>query len=302
MASGADLSRMSLLQRLREHPAAFRGVHVAVADGRLDEAMAKKTKQDRSRERDASVGSVDEVILQNGEGGELRPFAGPLLLLWRGRSVTWVQAYVDCSTWPIKQPDSVFGIEDWSGFWEIADQTPSELRLSKEESNLIARLLEQDEERWLYDATEFAEKLEALLAGSPASGRSTLGAEDAPSADVAYATLEGELADAGLGAPSAFTVRQNPRAGAETLEWWHARMRSGVSSQTPRTRAYLRAYVRIAAGNVLPAGGLMLKDGRLWMDRSVISRLERDGFLKFEGQGSVSKFVITDQGRRLLSS
>lgn len=302
VASSADLAHMPLLQRLREYPAAFGGAHVAVADGRLDEAMARATKVDRTRARGVSVQSLDDVILQNGEGGELRPFVGPLLLLWRGRSVTWVRAYVDCSTWPIKQPDSVFGIEDWSGFWEMTDQKPSEVRLSRDESNLVAHLLKQDGDRWIYKAMEFAEKLEALLAGSATSGSPQAGTEDVPSAAMAYAMLGQELAKAGLSAPSTFTVRQNARVGAETLEWWHVQTPSGVSSRTPRTQAYLRAYVRIAACKALPAGGLTLEDGKLWMDRSVISRLERDGSLQFKGQGPQSRFVLTDQGRRLLSS
>lgn len=162
VASSADLARMPLLQRLRQYPAAFGNTHIAIANRRLDEAKAKATKTDRARWRDADARSPDEVVLQVGEGGEIHQFSGSMLLFLRSRSVTRVLAYIECTTWPIQQPDSVFGIEGWSEFWQLAKQKPPKTRLLDEESDQIALLLEQEEDRCVFHPMEFAEKLIAL--------------------------------------------------------------------------------------------------------------------------------------------
>jgi hypothetical protein len=47
---------------------------------------------------------------------------------------------------------------------------------------------------------------------------------------------------------------------------------------------------------VLHARGLFLARRRLWMDRSVISRLERDGMLAFVDHAREPTFVLTEAG------
>jgi hypothetical protein len=117
----------------------------------------------------------------------------------------------------------------------------------------------------------------------------------------ALAVLKEELTLAGWDNTSAFTVRETAREEARNLAWWHENTPPNESSDTKRNLAYLRAYVRISGGENLVARGIQLDRGRLWMDRSVISRLERDGFLRFvekPADGYEPRFELTDQGRK----
>ena len=91
-------------------------------------------------------------------------------------------------------------------------------------------------------------------------------------------------------------VKDGPRPGANDLAWWHEHTPAAERSETRYNLAHLRAYVRIAGSDRLTAGGLPLDRQRLWMDRSVISRLERDGYLAFE-PGLYAAFVLTERGR-----
>lgn len=113
---------------------------------------------------------------------------------------------------------------------------------------------------------------------------------------VALAVLEEELAEADWDSSSAFTVRDGARSGTKNLEWWHEKTPENERSDTQRNLAYLRAYARIG-GERMFAGGLFLDRQRLWMDRSVISRLERDQMIAFKG-GETSEpwFELTDAG------
>lgn len=118
----------------------------------------------------------------------------------------------------------------------------------------------------------------------------------------ARSVLAEELERAGWPAESSFTIGDGARPGTGSLAWWHERTPSNETSETVRSVAYLRAYLRIG-GDKLFAGGLFLDRRRLWMDRSVISRLERDGYLSFEGEGTREPyFVLTDRGRDLVAS
>jgi hypothetical protein len=162
--SRLKLASLSLLHRLKDFPQNFPGVQVAIATGPLDEDMAEASKKERAKTRGtAAVLPQDDVILQNDMEGELQSFSGPLLLLWRDRSVTRVFAYMDCSTWPPSNPDTVFGIENRKGFWKAIDQEPSESRLTDEESTQIGQMLAEKGGQWLFTASEFA----ARLATSP---------------------------------------------------------------------------------------------------------------------------------------
>lgn len=113
--------------------------------------------------------------------------------------------------------------------------------------------------------------------------------------------LEEELRNANWDAASAFTVESGARPGAKALGWWHENTPLNESSDTTRNLAYLRAYSRIG-GERLYAGGLFLDRKRLWMDRSVISRLERDGYLQFCGADKTEPwFELTEQGHNWIA-
>ena len=110
--------------------------------------------------------------------------------------------------------------------------------------------------------------------------------------------LDEELERLSLPPASSFTVEKQKRPGTQRLSWWHETTPEQNSADTLRSLAYLRGYLRITGGRQLPAGGLRLHKDRLWMDKSVISRLERDGFLAFEPTGHFEpSFVVTDKGR-----
>lgn len=116
----------------------------------------------------------------------------------------------------------------------------------------------------------------------------------------ARAILAEELAKVGWPSESAFTLRDERRPGAENEAWWHENTPDNERSETKRNLAYLRAYQRIAGDAPLFATGLLLDRSRLWMDRSVMSRLTRDGYLHFGRVGKESVFVITDAGATFL--
>ena len=71
----------------------------------------------------------------------------------------------------------------------------------------------------------------------------------------------------------------------------------------PRSLAYLRTYVRLTGGRPLPAGGLRLHKDRIWLDRAIVSQLERDGFLGFEAEGHFEpSFVVTEKGQHWIAT
>ena len=120
----------------------------------------------------------------------------------------------------------------------------------------------------------------------------------------ALRVLESELERQGWDNTSSFTVRDTPRDEARHLSWWHEKTPENESSETSRNKAYLSAYLRIAGRDRLQTRGIRLDRGRLWMDRSVISRLERDGYLIFIEHPTGEHepvFEITDSGRILIS-
>lgn len=119
----------------------------------------------------------------------------------------------------------------------------------------------------------------------------------------ALRVLEAELKNENWDTTSAFTVRDVAREEAARLSWWHENTPANETSETPRNRAYLRAYLKISGRDRLQARGIRLHKGRLWMDRSVISRLERDGYLRFieKPDGEFEPvFEITAAGRDLI--
>jgi hypothetical protein len=114
----------------------------------------------------------------------------------------------------------------------------------------------------------------------------------------ALAMLGEEFERVGLLTPAAFTIEKQKLPGSQKLAWWHANGPEAESGDRLRGLAYLRTYFRITGGRPLPAGGLKLHKDRVWMDKAVISTLERDGFLAFEPTGHFEpSFVVTEKGR-----
>lgn|SRR5690242_10221626 len=112
--------------------------------------------------------------------------------------------------------------------------------------------------------------------------------------------LDEELARLGC-VFAAFEVKNGSRPNANELTWRHEHTPATERSETRYNLAHLRAYVRIAGSDRLTAVGLPLDRQRLWMDRSVISRLERDGYLAFE-PGLYATFELTGRGRDWLEN
>jgi len=119
----------------------------------------------------------------------------------------------------------------------------------------------------------------------------------------ARAKLDEELARLGLPPALSFPVEKQKRPGTQRLDWWHENAPESESADTLRSLAYLRAYVWMTGNRPLPAGGLRLRKDRLWMDRSVVSRLARDGFLALESSGHFEpSFVVTGKGRHWIAT
>lgn len=117
----------------------------------------------------------------------------------------------------------------------------------------------------------------------------------------ARAVLQEELARAGYDVISSFQIGEGARPGSENIHWWHENKPANERSETRRSQGYLTAYLRIAGDMPLYAGGLLLDRKRLWLDRSVMSRCERDGYVEFE-PGRNPVFRLTDRGRAWLET
>lgn len=116
----------------------------------------------------------------------------------------------------------------------------------------------------------------------------------------AMSIITEELARQSWDTASTFTIREGARPGTKDISWWHEKTPAEETADTPRSVAYLRAYLRIG-GSRLYAGGLFLKRRRLWMDRSIISRLERDGYIAFGGANEREPyFTLTTSGESLV--
>jgi hypothetical protein len=119
----------------------------------------------------------------------------------------------------------------------------------------------------------------------------------------ALAFLAEELARVGLPAEPEFRIEKQKQPGSQRLSWWHDKTPDLPSTQMPRSLATLRTYVRITGGRPLPAGGLRLHKDRVWMDKAIISRLERDGILAFEPTGHFEpSFVVTEKGQHWIAT
>lgn len=121
----------------------------------------------------------------------------------------------------------------------------------------------------------------------------------------ALSILREELERAGTSTEYDFTVKDDANDEAANFEWW--RPTDDGLGDTPRNKAYFRAYIRIAnsgqavkAGTYLRVRGLRLSPkGRLWMDRYVIGKMHQRGFLEFDDkpEGMFEPvFIVTPAG------
>jgi len=96
-------------------------------------------------------------------------------------------------------------------------------------------------------------------------------------------------------------IKSGPRIEACSLEWWQKDFIDRESATTDRNIAFLRAYRRIAGSPRLWALGLPLADrGRVYMDRSVMRRLERDRYVRFV-DGKDPYFELSERGEALIA-
>lgn len=96
-------------------------------------------------------------------------------------------------------------------------------------------------------------------------------------------------------------IKSGPRTEARQLDWWRKDAVDRESATTDRNVAFLRAYRRIAGGGPLWAEGLPLADkGRVYMDRSVMRRLERDDYVVWV-EGKDPAFRLTETGEALIA-
>jgi hypothetical protein len=93
-------------------------------------------------------------------------------------------------------------------------------------------------------------------------------------------------------------IKRGPRLEANEIKWWGKDFEDIESATTDRNVAFLRAYKRIG-GDRLYAQGLPLADkGSVHMDRSVMRRLERDGYVVVEAKAAF--FLISASGLALI--
>lgn len=118
----------------------------------------------------------------------------------------------------------------------------------------------------------------------------------------ALAMLDEEFARVGLPTPPAFAIEKQKRPGSQKLAWWQSDT-DQADVDASSSLAWLRTFDRITGGRPLPAGGLRLHKDRVWMDKAVISGLERDGMLAFEPTGHFEpSFVVTEKGRSWMAT
>jgi hypothetical protein len=99
------------------------------------------------------------------------------------------------------------------------------------------------------------------------------------------------------------------RVEARSLDWWLATGRVDEDRRSPRNRALLRAYLRIARNDMdgglgrLFADGLRLDRGKsIHMDRSVMARLLAENLVSFnDDRPATPYFEITAEGENFLA-
>jgi hypothetical protein len=94
--------------------------------------------------------------------------------------------------------------------------------------------------------------------------------------------------------------KSGPNVAARSHEWW-IKYDDHESATTDRNKALLRAYMAIG-GERLWAIGLPLSDKeRVYMDRSVMRRLEKGGFVEWRDGKTEPYFLVTPAGQTFIS-
>ena len=83
--------------------------------------------------------------------------------------------------------------------------------------------------------------------------------------------------------------------------WWLKNCGSVPPYDSPRTQAYLRAYMRIAGERPIFAKGIPLEDGYMWPDRGVMKALLMADCVTLIARPS-PRFEVTVHGWNLLQS
>jgi hypothetical protein len=93
-------------------------------------------------------------------------------------------------------------------------------------------------------------------------------------------------------------VAKVDNAAARQLSWWLQNPGSGPPADSPRSKAYLRAYLEIA-GQRFFASGIPLNDGYMHPDRGVMKALLASGDVRLTDEPS-PRFEVTSKGQLLL--
>jgi hypothetical protein len=96
--------------------------------------------------------------------------------------------------------------------------------------------------------------------------------------------------------PSACKLDSRPRLEADKLTWWYEAP-AAHNPDTPRTIAYLVAYLELAGPRIPMRGIYFFCNGYLHPDRAVMRALHAGGYLTDERRW----FVLTDAGRAKVS-
>ena len=116
----------------------------------------------------------------------------------------------------------------------------------------------------------------------------------------AIAILVEEIEAVGGSYEPNLTRTDGPRVEANDLAWWYSGNVEEEGSITPRTLALVRAYLRIAGDAPMYAQGLLLFQGRVHMDKYVVRRLHKDGYLSFV-EAPYAYFELTPLGKELVA-
>ena len=102
----------------------------------------------------------------------------------------------------------------------------------------------------------------------------------------------------GKAASSNHSVSKDQNGAAATAAWWIANDSSSPPADSPRSRAYLRAYHEIAGPRFF-ATGIPLDDGYMLPDRGVMKALLEGGYVVLTNERS-PRFEVTERGRALI--
>ena len=108
--------------------------------------------------------------------------------------------------------------------------------------------------------------------------------------------------DLGLTPPSSSNPTKQPSNQAQNEEGYWAGVTDAMAT-TERSKAYLRAYTEIAGPMPIYGTGILLDAGwHMPLDKSVMHRLQRDGFVSFGRQGKKLTFEVSSKGQEWMKT